>query len=351
MPRLARTERSSGALPHRVRGKLLTPAAALLLATGPIGCGVASGGTTSTSSSPVNSVVVRVGDVAIDREEVAHLASTIRRSNSIATVFGQTSGTERQRALGFLISANWVIGRAAEEGLSISGDAVERRLREKVAAFPNGRSEFDEELSSTGQTLADVKLEVKAALAVAALRSAVAQHLSVVSDADISIYYAHHRRRFYLPARRVAYLIEGIHDYARAVTLARQVKPGVRLTKPWYREIVSSGPGEGDYEKIAHMIFATAPGRSTTPTYVTNGWVLAAVEKLIPAGIQPLAVVRGDVLETLLAQHREQFLKRSAAAFVRKWTARTSCSPGYVVQKCSEYRGALATEVALLKGE
>jgi hypothetical protein len=347
MPRYGRKVWLSGALRRTAIRGALGVLGALALAGALAGCGSASG--TSSGDSP-SQVVVRVGDARIDRGEVEHWARAIARGSSVGTALGKGSGTPRERALGFLISSKWIIGELEEEKLSISNAAVERGLKEKIDAAPAGRSEFEEELTSTGQTLADVKLEVKSALAVARLRDAVAKRVPAVTPGEVTSYYDHHRQRFYLPDRRVVYLIEGIHDYGHALALAREVRPGARLTDPWFRELVSRSPEVADRGKLAHMIFAATPGRVAGPARFFDDWVLAVVRKLIPAGIQPLAAVRRELSKTLAVARRERTLKRFAAAYVRNWSARTSCSAGYVVQKCSQYRGALRQGNPLTEG-
>jgi hypothetical protein len=334
-----RIAKSSQPLPHKARGPSRL-AAALLLGAALAGCGSAN----SRSSIRSSEVLVHIGSTAIDRAEVEHWASAIRRGNSVGTALGKTSGTPRERALEFLISSSWITGEAVEQGLSISNAAVERGLQAQTDAAPNGRSEFEEELTSTGQTLADVKLEVKAKLAAAKVRNAIEKRVPPLTTAEVGSYYTHHRQSFYLPDQRVVYLIEGIHEHARAVALARQVRPGAELTKPWFREVVYRTPEVADPGKLAHMVFAATPGRVSGPTKFFGDWVLAVVKKLIPAGIQPLTAVREALSKSLAVGRRERALKRFAAAYVRKWTARTSCSAGYVVQKCSEYRGTPAAE-------
>jgi len=340
----------SRALSRRARGGASAVVVPLLLAAVLTGCGSAS----STSSSSSSEVVVHVGEAAIDRAEVDHWANAITRGNSVGTALGRTSGTPRERALEFLISSNWIIGETEERGLSISNAAVERGLREKIDALPNGRSEFQEELSSTGQTLADVKLEVKATVAVARLRAAVASRVPPITGAEVASYYSAHRQRFYLPDRRLVDLVEQIPGYAHAVALGKQLGPGSGFAKRAIRELVHrETPAEAaslPNGKLVHMIFAATPGRVAGPAIFNGQWVLAVVRKLIPAGIQPLAAVRGELSKTLAAERRQRALKRFAAAYIRKWTASTSCSPGYVVQRCSVYRGALVTEVDLLTG-
>jgi hypothetical protein len=339
MSSCGRTTRVSKALLGRVRGTAVVGAGLLVLVLFAAGCG--------TSGTSSREIVVRIGGTAIDRAEVDHWADAIERGSSVATALGKTSGMPQERALEFLISASWIAGEARAQGLSISSAAVDRGLQQKIAQAPNGRTEVLEELASTGQTLDDVKLEVKATLAVAALRHAVAKRVPPLTRGEVTNYYVHHRQSFYLPDRRVAYLIEGIHDYTHAVALAKQVKPGARLALPWFREIVSRTPEVEDRGKLAHMVFAATPGRVAGPATFFGHWVIAVVRNLIPAGLQPLSVVEGKLIKTLAVQRKEHVLERFAARFVRKWTARTACSAGYVVQKCSQYHGALTQESPL----
>jgi len=325
---------------------IATASTALLLAAPLAGCGGAGG----HSSEPI----ARVGNTTIDRAEVNHWASLISRGNSVGMALGQTSGTPRARALKFLISSAWVIGEAEERGLSISDAAVERGLDKEISEAPNGRSEFDEEIVSTGQTLADVRLELKLTLAVARLRDAVVKRLPAVTRAEVASYYAHHRRKFYVPDRRLVDLIEQIHGYARAIALGKQLGPGARFAKLAIRELVGrESPAEAAGRmngQLVHMIFATTPGRVAGPAMFNGGWVLGVVRKFIPAGIQPLSAVRVELSKTLATERKEQTLKQYAAAFAGEWTAKTSCSRGYVVQSCSEYRGAQLSEENPLAG-
>jgi hypothetical protein len=327
-----------------------TVAAMLLLAASLAGCG--GGGKTAGGSSSISSsqVVARVGGVTIDRGEVEHWASAVSRGNSVGTALGPTSGTPREKALEFLISCRWLLGEVEEQGLSISTSAVERGLQEKIDGLPNGRLEFQEELSSTGQTLADTELELRSTLAVAALRDAVAKRVPAVRGAEVASYYTHHRRSFYLPDRRVAYLIEGIRSYTHAVALAKQVRPGEHLTMPWFREVVPRTREADEPGKLAHMVFTATPGHVNGPTMFFGHWVLGIVKRLIPAGVQPLAVVRSKLSRTLYVERRERSLARFAAAYVRRWRARTWCSPGFVIENCSEYRGAHTAERNPLMG-
>ena len=300
----------------------------LLLTLVLTGCSTARGGANGASGNHSSSeVVARIGDAVVDRGTLDHWVSAVERGGSVATALGKITGTPREKALGFLISSSWIQQEARDQGLSISKDGIERALRQKIAAAPNGRAEFEEELASTGQGPADVRFEVKSALAEAQLRGAVAKDVPAVTPAAVAGYYFRHLRKFYLPDRRVAYLAEGIHSYTQARALAGQVRPGVRLALPWSRELVGRTAEVADRRTLAHMVFAATPGRVAGPAMIFGFWNLALVRKVIPAGIQPLAAVKSELSTTLAVQRREQALKHFAAAFARRWTAKPLAPP------------------------
>ena len=275
----------------------------LMCAAGAAGCG-------SDGPSPG---VVRIATAAINKATVDHWARAIALGSAVEGVAGRSSSTPRQKALEFLISANWAIRAAAERGLEISDSAVERGLKERVEASPNGRSEFEEEIAATGQTLADVKLEVKTALASARLRDFVSKRVSPVTQAQIADYYRRHLRSFRIPDRRWVDLIQEIHSYAHAVALARQLGPGERFAKVAMRELVRRDtPYEDAHHDwkapMLHAIFATPPGRVGGPVSFHYRWVLLVVRKLVPGSIKPLGKVRAEISERLSEERHRRAL-------------------------------------------
>ncbi|HEX3851480.1 MAG TPA: peptidylprolyl isomerase, partial [Polyangiaceae bacterium] len=242
---------------------------------------------------------MRVGAVAIDRASVDHWARAIRLGSTVEGITGRSSSTPREKALEFLISANWAIGEAAGRGLAVPDGAVARGLKERIDALPNGRKEFEEEITATGQTLADVKLEAKTSLALAALRESLSRSVPPVTQAQVAGYYEHHLQSFRIPDRRVVDLIEEIHGYAHAVALGKRLGPGARFRKRAIREFV---PRETPYEdahrengRMVHAIFATPPGRVGGPVVYHGRWVLLVVRKLAPGSLKPLEEVDAQI--------------------------------------------------------
>jgi hypothetical protein len=266
----------------------------------------------------------------------------------VAGVPEGSSSTPRQKALEFLISADWAIGAAAEHGVAVPEGAVARGLQAKIDAVPQGRSQFEEEIAATGQTLSDVGFEVKAALAMKALRAFVSRHVAPVTQTQIARYYSHHLQSFRIPDKRLTDLIEEIRHYPHAVALGRRLGPGERFAKKAMRELV---PRETAFEyahawngKMVRAIFATPPGRVGGPVSFHEKWVIFVVRKLVPGHIKPLGEVRAEIAKRLSEERRGQALARFFGAYRREWKAKTSCSAGFLVRGCSEYRAQHALE-------
>jgi foldase protein PrsA len=294
-------------------------------------------------------VALRVGEVSISAAEVHHWAAAIRLGNTVGASLGMTAGTPRERALTFLIASNWLIGEAAEQGLPVSGAAVERALKQRMESVPNGRSEFEEELASTGQTTDDVKLEIKAQLATRALRSLVLSQMPIVTaEQGIIDYYHRHIASFRVPDKRLVDLIEGIDSRTEAVTLGRRLGPGARFAKRALHESVArQTPAEAAHAanaELVHAIFAAVPGKVAPPARFNDGWALIVVRRTVPGRTKGLKEVEVEIQKRLLVELRRKRFAEFAKDLRRRWTARTDCRPGFVVQKCSQYRGRLAPE-------
>lgn len=97
-------------------------------------------------------------------------------------------------------------------------------------------------------------------------------------------------------------------------------------------------------EQVRHRIFPTeAPYRrylaltGETPTDER----LIIEKDLLDTKLLRVAEAKSTPRPTT-AHQREQALIEAATAFTKKWKARTSCSAGYVVSECRQYKGSLS---------
>jgi foldase protein PrsA len=312
-------------------------------------------GVTGCGGSAQGPVAVRVGDVSIGAKSVSHWAKTFRLGGEVASSLGESNGSPRERALHFLISASWLIGEAADRGLAVSDATVKHGLQERIGSVPNGKSEFEAEISATGRTVADVELEIKAETAATRLRALVSRRAGPVTRADVADYYRRHRSRFRVPEVRLTDLIESIHGTRdAAIALGKRIGPGRSFAKRALHERVArSAPTQAarrDNTELLRTIFAAEPDRIAEPARFNDAWVLVVVRKIVPGRIKSLAEVKEEIASRLTSQRSHVTMLDFLAAYRSKWTARTDCRPGFVVQKCSQYRGAKAPEGNPLSG-
>jgi foldase protein PrsA len=272
----------------------------------------------------------------------------------VAAWLARPTGTAREKALDVLIVTHWLIGEAAAHGLGVSGAKVEQGLKERIDALPNGRSEFEKELTATGRTVADAESEIKAEAAAAALKAMVLRAVPPVTREDIANYYEQHRGQFHVPELRIVDLSENNPTRSAAIALGRRIGPGRLFARRSLRErVAKQTPYEAAHREngeLVHLIMTARVGRVAGPVSFKRAWVLAVVRKVIPARFKPLAAVAAEIGARLSAERHRLAMSNFVKAFRSRWKAKTECRPGFVVQKCARYRGPALPESNPLVG-
>jgi parvulin-like peptidyl-prolyl isomerase len=302
--------------------------------------GVAACGTAAEGPA-----VAHVGPSAIAKSTVEHWARVIERGGGQQAPGSQRQGTPQQRALSSLISAEWISGEAARQGVAPSDGEVSRAVTERREA--NGAAEFQSALHATGQTLDDVRLEVKTELAAAAIGRKLAKQATQITDAEIASFYARHRPLFVKPEERDVDLIEHLPSPAAAIALVRRIGTGARFARRALREplLRDRGANVNQTEKdVTNAIFVSRPGVVSRPMVLNNGWTVFIVRKITPAKLKPLASVRGEVIRRLIDLRHREITASFEREYEARWRSRTRCGLGYAIQKCARYTGARAAE-------
>jgi hypothetical protein len=311
--------------------------AVVLSIVGLVGCG--GGG----ASGPV---AARIGDLSIRSAVVEHWAQTLKRGGGSS--LGWAHGDPRKQALDFLISSHWIIGEAKALDLAPSDGDIERRLADREEAVPNGRSEFKHELALTGQTVADVKLEVEAELASELIRESLLKRASAVTPAAVVSYYMHNREHFRIPEGRLTDLIERIPSQSAADSLRHRLGPGSQFAQKALHELVKRPKdfevGIRENGALLRAIFSAPVGVIAPPVKFNDRWVLFVVRHVMSGYISPLHLERMVVVKIVKNKQRQAALDGFLKSYSARWTRKTSCRPGFVVQKCARYRGAKERE-------
>jgi hypothetical protein len=307
-----------------------------------------------TACGGSDDVAARIDGAPITKAAIGHWTSVLEPGASASGSPGQRGQARQRRAIDFLISARWLVGEAASRGLGVSRQDVQQQVAERQAAFAGGEAEYHKALAAKGEDVGDVELQVQAELASARLRQLATASLERVTPSQVAAYYAHHRQRFVLPERRVVRM-SNRKTRAAAAQLKREVDAGQSLTSVAQHMVgeglmtFESAPGARNQLELA--VYAARPHHVVGPFKGSDvEYDVFEVEQVIPPVSQTFARVKDTIRTLLLEERARRALADLGAAVNAKWTPRTKCDPGYVVQKCSQYNGPKAPEDPLSLG-
>lgn len=286
------------------------------------------------------SVAVRIGDHVISEATVVHWTGIVDSRGAFTGFRGRPSGdTPRQRALALLISSYWLVGEAAQQGVPVS----ELEVDEVLAERGESPAEIRKRLQSAGQTLADLRLELRAELALEAIREKLARRAADVTNAEITTFYRGNRGLLRTPAVHVVDIVEGLPSERAALSFVRRVGTGSRFTKLAYRKELAETPGvltgPKDKKRLDYAIYAAKPGIVSRPMPLGGAWVVFVVRRVIASSPSETTDLRGEVVMHLTKQREQRLTRALERKYRTEWTSKTHCHSGYVVAGCARYRG------------
>jgi len=326
---------------------LLALALALLAVGLLAGCG--GGGVSSDA-------VVRVNGQAISKATFSHWMG-IAASASTAAPRGKKAPKPatpdpkvlQQQVLGFLISADWVIGQAEEQGVKVSDTEVQTQFNKlEKKQFPK-EAEFQKFLAITSQTASDLLLRMKISMLSSKIQEKVAKPpKQPVSEAAVARYYNEHSSLHSLPEKRDLQIIltktEAAAQQARTEIQSGKSFASVakrRSIDPVSRSSGGATPGvvKGQQQKaLSEAVFAAQKGVLTGPVKTPFGYYVFEVKAVHAPTRQTLAQVKESVKQQLAASQQQSTLSKFVKEFRERWKARTECSTGYVVADCKQYK-------------
>lgn len=335
-----------------IRARHVAGFATVLIAAALLGCG---------GASHHHLAVVRIGQTTIDKRLVDHWAHAIAGVANVAVPASAAHESRTLQALAYLISVQWLLHEAADHGLRLSQSQLQHRVQAQREATVGSPSELDASLAASGETPADVRLQVEAAWAEAAVHELLLKQAASVARhnagaAAAASYYKQHMARYRVPEARYFDIIEGLRTPAAARALAARIGAGRRFASMAFHESherparFNEPNGKGP---LFRSLFAARIGTLGGPFHLNHGYVLYVVRRVVRAAVRPFAAVKGAIEQSLLARARRRALAEAVRAYAIRWKSRTDCRVGDVVQKCRQYRGpvTMGDYQALLEGE
>lgn len=250
----------------------------------------------------------------------------------------------RDQTMNFLIQADWVRGEAKAQNVSVSDSEVQKQFRQtKQQAFPKEK-DFESFLKSSGMTMDDILFRVRLDALSNKLRQKVIKDKGNVSPAQVKAYYNKHKSQFGTPERRdIAIVLTKTKAKAEQAKAALKAGQSFKTVAKKYSidqqtknsggllQGVVKGQQDADLDKAA---FSAPKGKLEGPIKAQFGYYVFEVKKITKATQQSLAQSTSTIKQQLIAQNQQKALNSFVGDFRKRWTDKTHCRQGYVVQGC-----------------
>jgi len=262
--------------------------------------------------------------------------------------FKQQCSTEynglRDQVLQFLISAQWIVGEAKDQGIKVTDAEVEKQFETtKKQSFPK-EADFQKFLKSSGMGLDDLKFRVRVQALSDKLRTKVTKGKDTVTQAQIADYYNKNKSRFAQPERRDLRIVL-TKTKAKADQALAALKSGesfASVAKKYSIDQASKNQGgkllavaKGQQEKaLDDAVFKAPKGKIQGPVKTQFGYYVFDVSKITPASQQTLAQASPTIKQLLQSQNQQKALDDFVKDFQKRWKDKTNCRHGFVTADC-----------------
>jgi foldase protein PrsA len=262
----------------------------------------------------------------------------------------------RDQVLQLLISFQWLEGEAKAQGITVTDDEVKKSFEsQKRQSFPKD-ADYQKFLKDSGQTEADVLLQVKADLLATKIRDKVVKGKDTVTDAQIQDFYNKNKARFAQPEKRDLHVVltKGKAKAEAAKKELKSGKPWKAVAKKYSIDEASKAQGgklpaqaKGTLEKqLDSAVFSAKKGKLSGPIKTQFGYYVFVVDKITPASQQTLEQAKETIRQTLQSQNQQKALQAFSKDYSDRWKQKTDCREGYVIQQCKQGPKATPTPTA-----
>ena len=239
----------------------------------------------------------------------------------------------RDQVLQLLISFQWLEGEAAEQDIEVADAEVTKSFdAQKKQSFPKD-ADYQKFLEESGQTEADILLQVKADLLATKIRDKVIKGKDAVSDAQIQDFYTKNKQRFAKPEQRDlrVVLTKNRAKAQQALAALRSGESWKAVSRQYSIDEATKAQGgklpaqaEGALEKqLDEAVFSTRKGKLSGPVKTQFGFYVFEVGKIAPASQQTLEQAKETIRQTLQSQNQQKALETFSTQYSERWKEKT----------------------------
>jgi parvulin-like peptidyl-prolyl isomerase len=265
---------------------------------------------------------------------------------------GSKKAEELHKAtVGELLNTAWIFGEGEELGIQVTPKEVEAELEKvKKESFKTEKA-FQEFLKESHYTEEDVNQRLELQVLSTKIQEKITKQAPPVTEAQAKEYYEAEKASQYTkkPSRDVRVVV---NENKKEVEAAKKALEGDQSEANWkkvtkkYSPTTEANAGlqkeiteEFLTEPLKKDIFKAATGELIGPVKQEKSYLLLEVVKLHPQTVQPFAEVKSTISTQLTQESQQKYFSEWVVGFQSKWTARSHCADGYVIEQCANYKG------------
>jgi foldase protein PrsA len=289
------------------------------------------------------------GHITVDQFNAALKQTALGQGQQVPKPSDPQYETLKDAALGNLITSRWILGETAERGITASDTDIQQWIKQNIG----GPSQFQKQAKAAGFTPDEAREQVRTIVLSEDLQKAVIPSgTPTVSEDLVRDFYEANKSQFTQPETRD--VREIVNKDQSKVEQAKSILEKDDSDASWKKVAAKystdkatqsngglrQGVAQGQSEPaLDEKIFAdtTTTGELVGPFEGQAGWYLIEVEKVTPASVTPLDKLESQIKQQLAQGEQQEITTAAQKSITDKWTARTFCADGYVVQQCSNY--------------
>jgi parvulin-like peptidyl-prolyl isomerase len=252
-----------------------------------------------------------------------------------------------------LISKVWIFGEGEELGIKVTPKEVETQLAKVKKESFKTEAAFQKFLKEQNLNEEEVNELIELQIIQTKIQEKVPKEAPAVTEAEIEEYYEAEKATQYTkkPSRDVRVVVnenkKEVEEAQKALEADNSEASWKKVTKK-YSPTTESNAGlqkeiseEFLTEPLKKDIFTAEVGELVGPVKQEKNYLLLEVVKTHPKSVQPLAEVK-TTISTQLTQEAEQtyFTEWVTNDYQAKWSARTQCASGFVIENCANFKSS-----------
>lgn len=258
----------------------------------------------------------------------------------------------KESAINNLLEFVWLEGLAAEMGISVTDQKVQKKLKEVKDENFQSEAEYKKFLKESGFSRAEVRRQVKLQVLSEEIQADLQGRAPKPTSSEIENYYeAAKAAQFTQPATRS---IRQIKNKSRAKAKQARIALGKgntakdweRLAKKYSEDTATKENGglqegvtEGSLGKpLDQAVFSAPEGQVEGPLESEGSFYVFEVQNSSPESTQPLSEVEAQIEGQLEQQAEGEYFNAFVSDFNQTWSHKTFCAEGYTTERCANFK-------------